>query len=757
MNLLNFPFFAILYIVVTNIKCAEKSAIYSENAIKFEAIFSSALNNGNVVEIENFPEIFRNFSLATDSELKVELETSVLSEEERGRQCLRNVTKCIDEDLTYRSTTDKLFSFMSTSLPPFDLSRAPGVSRSCQKDSQKYVEELKKFKMWALKMYDSTAKIPSGILNGNINQLGDFDMCLAALSEDEKIKGQYCLASLEVSVPQSPYLTGLHKLMQSHYHFKSKLEDPGHRVPRFSSINWALCVPSSCTPQDVEQGLKFATADIVNGSELEIRYEVNPEMCQTAEKTSLPLSTQIALVVFGSIIFFELFATFYDSFANGEKNKWVMCFSLKKNLNSITSYKRSQGDIEAVHGIRMLNAILLIAAHKSMALFFIPYVNRTECVEYLARPFTVIGRAASLYTDPFIMISGLLTSYSLIGKLNKDGKLKIAQEYISRLYRIVPTFAALIAFCTFILPWLNSGPMWNMVVTHHSNICKKYWWRNLLFIHNYFGFKDMCLTHTHHLGIDTQLFFTSPFLVYILWKWPVKGSVTLLSLATISTMGRYYVTYTMKLSNYVHFGTSIQQLFETADYMYILPPHRATVYIMGVFMGYLLRKYKHVTFTKAQLRMGNTIALFSFLLSYLGPSFMGNIDYVYNPTHAALYAAVSPILWVGSFCWVIFTTQLGYKGIIGNFFSMPVWTLWTKVSYTVYLTQFPIFFYNVGITRAPHEFGFFTKMINLQEHAWILALSVALSLTFEMPFQNIRSLLLKRSDTIQKNQEKKIL
>lgn len=42
------------------------------------------------------------------------------------------------------------------------------------------------------------------------------------------------------------------------------------------------------------------------------------------------------------------------------------------------------------------------------------------------------------------MISGLLTSYSLIGKLDKTGKINIFQEYVSRLYRIVPTFAALI-------------------------------------------------------------------------------------------------------------------------------------------------------------------------------------------------------------------------------------------------------------------------------------------------------------------------
>lgn len=74
-------------------------------------------------------------------------------------------------------------------------------------------------------MYDANAKIPSGFLSGNINQLGDFDECLAARSDNQNIKGQYCLASFQLEIPQSPYLAALHRLIQSHYAFKSNLED----------------------------------------------------------------------------------------------------------------------------------------------------------------------------------------------------------------------------------------------------------------------------------------------------------------------------------------------------------------------------------------------------------------------------------------------------------------------------------------------------------------------------------------------------
>lgn len=65
-----------------------------------------------------------------------------------------------------------------------------------------------------------------------------------------------------------------------------------------------------------------------------------------------------------------------------------------------------------------------------------------------------------------------------------------------------------------------------------------------------------CLTHTHHLGIDTQLFILSPILILILWKWPKIGAISLLSVAVFSTGARFYVTVAHKLSNYVYFGAS---------------------------------------------------------------------------------------------------------------------------------------------------------------------------------------------------------
>lgn len=186
----------------------------------------------------------------------------------------------------------------------------------------------------------------------------------------------------------------------------------------------------------------------------------------------------------------------------------------------MVSLKRSPTDIGPIHGIRFINAILLLVSHKSMALFFNPHTNRTGMVQVISifhktkqnistELFTftlfmqslgdyisIVGRAAALYTDVFLLLSGLLTSYSIIGRLQQNQPTRLLQEYVSRLFRIVPTLGALILFCTYCLPVMGSGPQWNLVVNQHADICKESWWRNLLFIHNYFGFGKMVLTNT---------------------------------------------------------------------------------------------------------------------------------------------------------------------------------------------------------------------------------------------------------------------
>jgi hypothetical protein len=104
-------------------------------------------------------------------------------------------------------------------------------------------------------VFDSSAKIPSGLLSGNINQYGDFDQCLDVKTEldppmyphleNYHIVGKYCLAALDVDIRQSYRHSGVLEEVDDLMH--------AHR-PIISTVNDVSFVDSSnflCAAQRV--------------------------------------------------------------------------------------------------------------------------------------------------------------------------------------------------------------------------------------------------------------------------------------------------------------------------------------------------------------------------------------------------------------------------------------------------------------------------------------------------------------------------
>lgn len=95
------------------------------------------------------------------------------------------------------------------------------------------------------KVHDATAKLPSsGLLNGNVNQYGDFDECLSVEAEHSKFKGKYCLAYFQPKVTNKSlkFINYLRRLAQSHEAFKSTFDD----VSNFQIFNFMLSFVSFC-------------------------------------------------------------------------------------------------------------------------------------------------------------------------------------------------------------------------------------------------------------------------------------------------------------------------------------------------------------------------------------------------------------------------------------------------------------------------------------------------------------------------------
>jgi peptidoglycan/LPS O-acetylase OafA/YrhL len=121
---------------------------------------------------------------------------------------------------------------------------------------------------------------------------------------------------------------------------------------------------------------------------------------------------------------------------------------------------------------------------------------------------------------------------------------------------------------------------------------------------------------------------------------------------------------------------------------------------------------------------------------------MGDINYKFNATHAAHYAAFAPIAWCIFFGWLILTTQLGHRSefndpenILSNitcvflflftdkFTDALEWRgflISTRISYALYLVQFPVFFFNVGQIKSSVQYGFPYTIVSIQRFFWVL-------------------------------------
>lgn len=196
---------------------------------------------------------------------------------------------------------------------------------------------------------------------------------------------------------------------------------------------------------------------------------------------------------------------------------------------------------------------LLYYTHKSMFLIFNPHVNEDDVRELansaLLHPF----RAAYYYTDVFMMISGLLVSYSVIGRLQKVSIINWKKEIVTRYLRMMPTLAAVVLFSTFVLPHISSGPQWN-IITDQADVCEKFWWRNILMIHNWFGIENICLPQTHHVESEFVLYVLSFFLVIYLHNNSRRGTALIVALGVMAMVSRFITTYLNRLSVFVFSG-----------------------------------------------------------------------------------------------------------------------------------------------------------------------------------------------------------
>lgn len=208
----------------------------------------------------------------------------------------------------------------------------------------------------------------------------------------------------------------------------------------------------------------------------------------------------------------------------------------------------------SVHGIRSIFSIALLIAHSAFEVNFKPISQKLAMNNFYSKPFTAILRISHLHTDIFLMMSGFLVAHSIIKRRQRGVKIDFFKEILNRYLRLIPTVTALILFVIYILPQLNSGPLWPMLIDYNAEVCKKTSWRNFLMFQNLMNFEEICMMHTHHIATDFQLSMIGPVLAVGMVTFPLGTSMTMIGGSLVMIIVRFCKAYFEHISVFITEG-----------------------------------------------------------------------------------------------------------------------------------------------------------------------------------------------------------
>ncbi|XP_054259422.1 nose resistant to fluoxetine protein 6-like [Macrosteles quadrilineatus] len=202
----------------------------------------------------------------------------------------------------------------------------------CRNHSNYFFESFLKKDFWALTMIDASSKIPAGILDGRMMDLGSYDECIRAEEPEGRFRGQYCLVETEGILPRD--LTA-----------RLNPESPFLETIR-SDLAFAVCVPSSCTARDVKVHMDVAL-NSVNASAI-----IHPHSCSTSVPLPYTAAEIVSIFIIIVILVMIVLSTIYDSRCKeSDRNGLLAAWSLGANIGQMVDTSTTTAAITYRNGL----------------------------------------------------------------------------------------------------------------------------------------------------------------------------------------------------------------------------------------------------------------------------------------------------------------------------------------------------------------------------------------------------------------------
>ncbi|XP_026849662.1 nose resistant to fluoxetine protein 6 [Drosophila persimilis] len=590
--------------------------------------------------------------------------------------------------------------------------------QECLEDLALTMQDLSSGGIWTLRMFDSWGSLPSGMLYGNMWDLGNYDECLNvdhAVSASHSVRGKYCFAQVSLAPSISSLL----------------------------NIKTAVCFPASCTAANMDTLLRQLFEKLLNveiGADLQL---VDESTCQTAQREPYDGLTIFTIVLLSVLCALMLLATLYDYFFVKDQKTLspvVKAFSARANCRAlfrIVDSKSNPNVIDCLHGMRCLSFVWVVFGHVYLVAAMGPAINYVDMLTWYQTVFSMLIKQGVYAVDTFFFLSGLLLVLIALRIMERTkGRLNIPMMYLNRYLRLTPLLALAIPIYMRILPILGDGPLYGSVSFDNYASCSDSWYLTLLYVQNY-ATDSICVSHSWYLAVDMQLYIVSPFLLIALYKWGRRGAAGILVLMLLLASCLFSMMVIKNISTASLENNPMKKLYYSTH-------TRASPYLIGILFGYFLHMNRGKPFRLGRVAVVlgwllSLALLFTCIFSVHGKG-IGSLPVV----EEAFYLTLSRIAWPLGLCWVVFACIHGYGGPANSFLSSPLWQPLSKLSYSAYIFHMVIESLNAGITRTNTYFSDYQMMLRFwSDFAFTVLLAFLMHILIEAPLGSLQSHLLQ--------------
>ncbi|CAH0559437.1 unnamed protein product [Brassicogethes aeneus] len=638
----------------------------------------------------------------------------------------------------------------------------------CREEMTVYILELLNGTSWATKMYDSSGRYSSGFFYGNDYWLGSQVACTELANAETNsavppFPTYFYVAKVRINInkkltpvtrqlnvgqciPKSCDIAEIRTLLTQEQNFGASLTVVGVRPVPGSYSLW------TDTKVHILGGVTIVVVAIITVASLVdilIYSKKSNKVKDDAESENNNNNNNSAATKHGSK---EMVLSKDDHKKNERQSlplRLLLAFSAVKNGGKIISVSGTKDSVRCIHGIRFFSIAWIILVHTYLEIFSIADNKSMRILTERTFMYQTISNA-TFSVDTFFFISGFLLTLTYFrtdsrkDKTNKEenslqifntnlGKFSIMIVY--RFLRLTPPYLFVLGVNEVILRYLHNYSVFSPAIIDHIS-CSNFWWRNALYINNFYPQHEFCMLWSWYIANDTQFFVIASALLLIAVRGPRHLKFAAISIAVL-LVASWITTFTIAMK--YNFVARVEEPFALFDQLYDKPWMRIGPYLIGLVAGYFMFKVDcKVKMSPVAVILGWTLSLLCLGCLVYG---LGREGLVVPAS--AFYAALGHTAWGLSLAWITIACCSGYGGPLNCFFSCNLFLPLSRLTYCAYLIH-PVLMCLTSfiLDGTMHLHNMFAAVIYCGNVVLSFLVAFAISLGFEAPVVNLLKIIL---------------